>query len=86
MPDSFKALCREIAYVYAPYLAANQSAVQEKKPQMEAQIDGKAWVQNPFPYHAKCLQWIKAQWQDLSHKDRLDAQAFLKETQLDQFI
>jgi glutathione S-transferase len=58
------AACRpfllEIGRVYAPFLLANAAAVAAGDRQVETEIDGRTWVQPPFPYQAKCLDWLRA--------------------------
>lgn len=63
--DTLGDLLVEIGRVYAPVLLANAQALKSGKEQMETTIDGKPWVQPPFPYQGKCLQWINAEYQQL---------------------
>lgn len=58
-------LLSEIGRTYAPALLANADAIQNGREQMETTIDGQPWVQPAFPYQAKCLQWINAEYQGL---------------------
>ena len=37
---------------------------------METEIDGRRWVQQPFPYQAKCLQWVRQEYARLDGTDR----------------
>lgn len=37
---------------------ANATAVMQGAKKVEAEVDGLPWVQEPFPYQAKCIQWI----------------------------
>lgn len=70
LPASVTALLAEIGRVYAPLLIANARAVQAGAEQVEAAIDGAAWVQQPFPYQAKCLGWLRADHQALDDRAR----------------
>jgi len=58
-------LLHEIGRTYAPALLANAKALQAGQTQMSATIDGQPWEQPSFPYQAKCLQWINAEYQQL---------------------
>ncbi|MGZ3376238.1 MAG: glutathione S-transferase N-terminal domain-containing protein [Phenylobacterium sp.] len=59
LPATVKAILAEVGRVYAPLLLANARAVQGGAEQVETQIDGQPWVQQPFPYQAKCLAWLR---------------------------
>lgn len=59
LPDSLRALFAEIGRVYAPVMLANARAVQAGAAQVETSVAGRAWRQDPFPYQAKCLAWLR---------------------------
>jgi len=42
----------EIGRVYAPFLLANARALASRASEVRCEIDGRAWVQQPFPYQA----------------------------------
>lgn len=67
-------LC-EIGRTYAPAQLANARAVQQDEKTMQTTIDGKPWEQPTFPYQAKCLGWLNAEYQalDSSHQSAVDA-------------
>ena len=67
-------LLNEIGRTYAPALLANAEALQSGREQMETTIDGQPWQQPAFPYQAKCLQWINAEYQklDATAKSKVD--------------
>lgn len=69
-PETLKNILGEVGRIYAPYLIANASAVAGKAEKLEMVLDGKAWVQNPFTYQAKCLQWLREAYSALSESDR----------------
>jgi glutathione S-transferase len=70
----------EIGRVYAPALLANADAIMNGKEQVETTIDGRPWTQPPFPYQAKCLQWINAAYQDLGGNAQGQVDAILEGT------
>lgn len=85
-PESLQTLLREVGRVYAPALLANAQALQTGDKEWEAEIDGARWVQQTFPYQAKCLQWINEQYQALSDADKQTVDAVLSGTGCEQLI
>jgi glutathione S-transferase len=69
-PDSLKGLLTEIGRVYVPALLANEAAAKASEKTWESEIDGAPWTQQTFPYQAKCLNWIRDEYQALSEADR----------------
>jgi glutathione S-transferase len=70
IPQTFRALLKEIGRVYAPFLLANAQALSTGAPRVECTIDDRAWVQQPFPYQGKCLVWLREQHAALEPGDR----------------
>jgi len=70
VPDAIRALLAEVGRVYVPALLANAKALMEGAEQVKTEIDGKPWVQQPFPYQGKCLQWLREKHAALSEADR----------------
>ncbi len=70
LPDSLRGLLREAGRTYAPALLANARAIDAGEDRVEAEIDGRPWVQRPFPYQAKCLQWVRQEYARLDAADR----------------
>ncbi len=66
-------LLAEAGRVYVPVMLANARAVSTRAEKVETEIDGRPWVQNPFPYQAKCLKWLREEFSALSSGDRADA-------------
>ena len=79
-------LLTEIGRTYAPALLANAKALQQGSEQMEATIDGQPWVQPAFPYQAKCLQWINAEYQKLDEAAKETVNGILSGTGCDSII
>ena len=46
----------------------------------EISIDGSIWSQKTFNYQAKCLNWIKNEFNQLDDKDKDRVKIFLDET------
>lgn len=80
LPASLQAILAEAGRVYAPLLIANARAVQAGADRVEARIDGEPWVQQPFPYQAKCLAWLREEYAGLSPADRATVAATLAGT------
>ncbi len=73
-------LLSEIGRTYAPALLANAQAMRNGQEQMETTIDGQPWVQPVFPYQAKCLQWINAEYRNLQSDERTEVDRILSGT------
>jgi glutathione S-transferase len=80
IPDSLRALLAEVGRVYAPFLLANARALDEKREQVECTIDGRRWVQQPFPYQGKCLRALREGHAALAPRDRAAVDAWLRGT------
>ncbi|HYD45252.1 MAG TPA: glutathione S-transferase, partial [Phenylobacterium sp.] len=59
LPATLTAILAEIGRVYAPLLLANAKAGRDQATAVETVIDGQPWTQQPFPYQAKCLAWLR---------------------------
>ena len=70
IPDTLRALLGEVGRVYAPFLLANAEAIARGAARVECSIDGRPWVQQPFPYQGKCLGWIREAYRTLAREDR----------------
>ena len=62
MAASLRALLQEIGNTYVPALLANARAINDGAELVETTIDGQPWTQSPFPYQAKCLQWVRQEY------------------------
>lgn len=58
-PATLAPLLAEIGRVYPPVMLANAQALATGVSEVAAEVDGKPWVQTPFPYQAKCLKWLR---------------------------
>lgn len=80
IPATLTALLAEVGRTYAPALLANAAAVESGAEEVRTEIDGRLWVQKPFPYHARCLQWLRQAYVSLEEEDRARADAILAGT------
>jgi glutathione S-transferase len=58
-PATLAAILAEIGRVYPPVMLANARAVMSGAAEVSATVDGEPWTQQPFPYQAKCLGWLR---------------------------
>ena len=79
-PPSLKEIMKEFGQMYVPALLANTKAIMEGDETWETEIDGSTWKQKAFPYQAKCLKWIKEEFNTLSKNDKTRIKTFLEGT------
>jgi hypothetical protein len=70
MFQTLRALFVEMGRVYVPVMLANARALSQGATKCETEVDGLPWVQEPFPYQAKCVQWIGEEFSRLGSKER----------------
>jgi hypothetical protein len=80
LPATINALLGEIGRVHVPFLLANAAALSEGAEEMKTVIDGKPWVQKPFPYQGKCLAWLREARENLNKDDRAAVDTLLDGT------
>lgn len=79
-PDSLKGLLAEVGRVYVPAQLANAAAVAAGEDNWETEIDGATWTQPTFAYQAKCLTWVREQYEALAAGDKARVDALLDGT------
>jgi len=79
-PASLKEIMREFGRMYVPALIANANAIMQGEETWETEIDGSVWKQRAFPYQAKCLKWIKEEFDALNENDQSRVKTFLDGT------
>ena len=75
-------LLSEIGNVYTPYMLANEECIKSGQKTLRAVINGRNWEQTPFPYHAKCLDQLRAEYHKLNQKNRIDFKTIVNKTNL----
>ena len=85
-PSSLRGLLSEIGRVYAPAQLANARAVHAGEKMWEGEIDGAPWVQQTFPYQAKCLRWTNEHYRKLTASDRARVDAVLTGTGIEAML
>jgi glutathione S-transferase len=80
VPATVRALLVEVGRVYVPFLLANAAAIERGAERVECEIDGRRWVQKPFPYQRKCLGWLREGREKLGREERRRVDAVLAGT------
>lgn len=80
LPETLRDLFVEVGRTHAPFLLANADAVERGAEQVETEIDGRPWVQKPFPYQRKCLAWLRESHAKLDSQQRKTVDAYLEGT------
>lgn len=80
VPETLRNLLTEVGRGYVPVMLANARALQNGDEQVETEVDGLPWVQRPFPYQGKCVQWLRERYAALSAGDRTDFDRILAGT------
>ena len=66
--------------MYIPALLSNAQALENGDETWEMKIDNAVWEQKTFPYQAKCLKWIKNEFDLLNQEDKKRVLDFLDGT------
>ena len=74
------ALLPEIGRTYAPFLLANEAAMEAGADTFSCVIDGRPYSQGTFVYQRKCLNWIREEYAKLPDADRRDIDSLLAGT------
>ena len=85
-PASLKRVLSEIGRVYTPVQLANAHAVMTQEKTWQCEIDGARWHQRTFPYQAKCLQWTRDHYGQLSTTDRGRVDALIAGTGIEPML
>ncbi|MFN0163999.1 MAG: glutathione S-transferase N-terminal domain-containing protein [Burkholderiales bacterium] len=86
IPPTLIALLRELGRTYVPVMLANARALKGGAARVECSVEGLPWVQNPFPYQAKCLAWLREEFKALDAKDAAALRGILEGTGCDALI
>ena len=66
LEETLTQLLHEAGQTYAPFMIANYEALENGSNHVECEINGSKFQQAPFKYQAKCLQWIRQAYNELS--------------------
>ncbi|MGB0692912.1 MAG: glutathione S-transferase family protein [Pseudomonadales bacterium] len=79
-PATLTALLIEVGRTYVPVMLANAAAIDQGLDKVETEVEGRQWVQEPFPYQAKCLHWLRSEYARLDDEERRQVDALLAGT------
>ncbi len=79
-PETLRALLAELGKTYVPVMLANAAAIDQGLPEVNAEVEGLPWVQEPFPYQAKCLQWLRVEYARMDEEDQAQVDELLAGT------
>lgn len=79
-PATLTALLIEVGRTYVPVMLANAAAIDQGLDKVETEVEGRQWVQEPFPYQAKCLHWLRSEYARLDDEERHQVDALLAGT------
>ena len=85
-PSTLTALLEEMGRTYVPVMIANAAAVDAGRESTDTAVEGQPWTQEPFPYQAKCLQWIRVEYARLDESDRERVDHLLVGTGCEQLV
>ena len=86
LPETLNALLAEVGRTYVPVMLANASAIDRGQDKVATVVEGKNWEQVPFPYQAKCLQWLRIEYSKLSGEEQEAALAILNGSGCEQLL
>ena len=86
LPVTIKCVLKEVGRVYVPALLANAAALEAGSTDWKTEIDGAEWSQRTFPYQAKCLRWIREEFQKLEPSDAQRVRDILIDTDCDRLL
>ncbi len=86
IPSTFKAILSEIGRTYTPVMLANARALNDGLDKVETIVEGKTWVQEPFPYQGKCLHWLRVEYSRLDDEAKARVDEVLAGTGCEQLI
>ena len=78
LPQTINELFQEMSTSYIPTMIANKQAIEQGKNEWEIDLDNGKWKQKSFPYQAKCLVWIKEEYEKLDINEKDEVLSFLK--------
>ena len=80
LPSAVSSVLEVAGAYYLPFLEANAVAVATGQDRVEIELDGMPYAQAPFPYQAKCLAWLKEEFDALPNAARAAIEPLLRST------
>jgi len=76
-------LLQEIGRTYCPVMLADIEALDSGADTVDTHVDGAHWQQTPFPYHRKCVLWLRESHAALDAPSRTSVDDLLEGTGCD---
>jgi glutathione S-transferase len=70
LSDSIHELFKEFSTSYVPTMIENHRAIGNSDKEWSVDLAGYPWKQKSFPYQAKCLDWIREEFQNLDQANQ----------------
>ena len=70
LSDSIHELFKELSTSYVPTMIENHRAIGNSDKEWSVDLAGYPWKQKSFPYQAKCLDWIREEFQNLDQANQ----------------
>ena len=86
LSESIHDLFKELSISYIPTMIENHRAISNGEKEWKVDLDGYQWKQKSFPYQAKCLDWIRAEYQNLASDHKEDIFNFLKDNNCESLV
>jgi glutathione S-transferase len=80
LDDALRPLLTEIGRTYVPVMLANARALNAGDERVETMVDGATWVQQAFPYQARCVAALRTGYARLDAPDRRAVDALFEGT------
>ena len=80
VPSTLRDLFVELGRTYMPVMLANATALDQGLDEVRTEVEGKTWVQEPFPYQGRCVQELRVAYARLDPDDRRRVDAVLAGT------
>ena len=77
LSDSIHELFKELSTSYVPTMIENHRAIRNSDKEWSVDLAGYPWKQKSFPYQAKCLDWIREEFQNLDQANQEKVLNFL---------
>ena len=77
LSDSIHELFKELSTSYVPTMIENHRAIGNGEKEWSVDLAGYPWKQKSFPYQAKCLDWIREEFQNLDQANQEKVLNFL---------
>ncbi len=86
LPDTLFALLTEVGRTYVPTMLANAKAVMNGEESWACQVDGGLWEQPINVYQAKCIGWVRDEFEKLNQEHQTQVLKLLAGTDCEALV